>query len=80
MLQPFLHSGISHQPNLLGQIAQPADVHKNTSPGLEIYSSPLNEVNPENLKILKDGGTSFILSLCLLAVVLKDLIKELHQD
>ena len=80
MLQRSLHSGISQNTGSFVQIAQSGSVHQKTTPNVEIYSSPINEINPENLKVLKDGGTSFILSLCLLAVVLKDLIKELHQD
>ena len=80
MLQQQFHLVISSKIDLPVKPLPLGDLHKVNHPGVELYSPLINEVNPENLKVLKDGGTAFVLSLCLLIVVLKDFVKELHQD
>ena len=80
MLQQQSHSVISSKIDLLGYSEVLSNLHQETHPSIGYSPTLINEINPENLKVLKDGGTTFILSLCLLIVVLKDLLKELHQD
>lgn len=80
MLQQQSYSVISSKIDLLGQSIIVRDLHPENYRSTGLSSPVINEINPENLKVLKDGGTTFILSLCLLIVVLKDLLKELHQD
>ena len=79
MLQQQSHLVISSKIDLPVKPLPLGDLQVN-HPGVELYSPLINEVNPENLKVLKDGGTAFVLSLCLLIIVLKDFVKELHQD
>ena len=80
MLQQQSHSVISSKLNLLRQPVVFRNPHQENYPGIEHSPTLINEINPENLKVLKDGGPAFILSLCLLTMVLKDLIEALHRD